>query len=68
MTYSSGLKKVSPPPSLCQTPCLFLNERMKNRVLNKILCSVMKNCNATLVFSIYNKYKEGKTFFKYKHK
>jgi hypothetical protein len=44
-TYSTGLKKVSPPPSLslCHTPSLFLNEIMKNQVLNKIVCSMMES-------------------------
>jgi hypothetical protein len=34
---------------------LFLNEIMKNQVLNKIVFSVIKNFNATLMFYIYNK-------------
>jgi hypothetical protein len=36
---------------------------MNNQALNKIVCSVMKNFNAKLMFSIYNKYEEGKNFF-----
>jgi hypothetical protein len=55
-------------PSLCHTPSLFLNEIMKNQVLNKIVSSKMKtSTNAALMFSIYNKYKVGKIFLKYKH-
>jgi hypothetical protein len=40
---------------------------MKNQVLNKIVCSVMKNVNVTLMGSIYSKYEYGKNFLKYKH-
>jgi hypothetical protein len=59
MMYSSGLKKWPlPVHSHCQTPYLFLNEIMKNQV-----CSMTKNVDATLVFSLYNKYKEGKNLF-----
>jgi hypothetical protein len=51
--YSTDLKKVSPPIlSLYHTPSLFLSEIMKNQALNKIVCSVKKNVNATLMFSI----------------
>jgi hypothetical protein len=46
--------------SLCHTPSLFLNELKKNQVLNKTVYSVMKNFNVTLMFSVYNKYEEGK--------
>jgi hypothetical protein len=46
---------------------LLLNEIMKNQVLNKIVHSMMKNFNTTLLSSIYNKYQEGKNFSKYKH-
>jgi hypothetical protein len=62
--YSIGLQRVSPPPSvsLCHTPH-FLGGIMKNQVLNKIACSVMKNFVVMLMFSIYNKYEEGKNFF-----
>jgi hypothetical protein len=70
MTYSIDLKKVSSPLlslSLCHADPLFLNEIMKNQVLNKIVCSTIRTFNTTLMFSIYNKYKEGKNFFKYKH-
>jgi hypothetical protein len=45
--------------SLCHTPSLVLNEITKNQGLNKIVCSLMKNFNAILIFSIYNKFKEG---------
>jgi hypothetical protein len=56
--------KIFPTPfSLCHTPSLFLNGIMKNQVLNKIFCSMMKHFKATLMFSIYNKYKEGKNNF-----
>jgi hypothetical protein len=47
---------------LSLSPSLFLSEIMKNQVLNKIVCSVMKNWNGTLFFSIYNNYK-GVQFF-----
>jgi hypothetical protein len=36
---------------------------MKNQVLNEIVCSMMKNFNATLIVCIYKKYKEGKEEF-----
>jgi hypothetical protein len=50
-------EKVSPHPSvsLCDTPSLFLNGIMKNRVLNQTFCSTTKNFNATLLFAVYNK-------------
>jgi hypothetical protein len=41
--------------SLCVTCPLFLNEIMKNQILNKIVCSVTINVSATVLFSIYNK-------------
>jgi hypothetical protein len=63
MTYSIGLKKLSPLPSFSLSHTLpFLNEIMKNKVFNKIVCSMTKYFSATLMFSIYNKYKEGKIF------
>jgi hypothetical protein len=40
--------KVSPP--LCHTRSLFLNEIMKNQVLNKIVCSVSLLCDEELFF------------------
>jgi hypothetical protein len=65
MIYFIVLNKSVPSPlflSICFTPSLFLNETMKNQVLNKIVCSVLKNFNATLIFSVFNKYEEGKVF------
>jgi hypothetical protein len=65
--YSIGLKKVSSPfslsLSLSVTRPLFLNELIKNQVLNKIVCSVITEFNVTLMFSIYNKYKGDKKTF-----
>jgi hypothetical protein len=49
MTYS-------PSSSLSVTISLFHNEILTDQVLNKIICSLMKNFNATLTFSIYNKH------------
>jgi hypothetical protein len=45
-------KEVSTPPSLAlsHTRSLFLNEIMKNLVLNKIVCCTMENFNTTLIF------------------
>jgi hypothetical protein len=58
---STSLKKfpslLSPP--LCHTPSSYRNEITRNQVLNKIVCSVVKNCNTTLTFSVYSKYKKG---------
>jgi hypothetical protein len=48
--------------SLCHTPSLFLSKIMKNQVSNKIVYSVMKIFNATKMFSIYIKDKDGKNF------
>jgi hypothetical protein len=63
MTYSIASKKCPLPLlSLCHTSSLSLNEIIKNQVLNKVVCSMMKNFNATLMFNIYNKYKEGTIF------
>jgi hypothetical protein len=36
-------KESVPSPSLCHKPSLFLNETMKNQVLNKIVCSMMES-------------------------
>jgi hypothetical protein len=67
MSYSTGLKNfLLPLLSLSFSVTLFLGEIIKNHVLNRIGCCTMKNCNATLMFPIYNKDKEGK-IFKYKH-
>jgi hypothetical protein len=63
MTYSISRKSAPPILLLCHTPSLFLNEIMKNQVPNKIVCSVMKNFNATLMISIYNKYKQEKNLY-----
>jgi hypothetical protein len=48
--------------SLCHKPSLFLSEIIKKYVLNKRVCSMTKNFNATLMFPTCNKYKQGKNF------
>jgi hypothetical protein len=49
MTYSIGLKKVSPPSFFfCHKPSLFLNDLMENQVFDKIVCFRMKNFNASI--------------------
>jgi hypothetical protein len=40
------------PFSFCQTPSLFLNEIMKNQVLNKMVCSIMESCFFIPPFSL----------------
>lgn len=60
MTYSIDLKKVSSSTSLSVTQCLSHNVLIKNRALNKIVCCMLTNFDATLVFSTCSKYKEGK--------
>jgi hypothetical protein len=51
MTYSIGLTKLVRSP-LSVTPPPFLSEIVRNHILNKTVCSVMKNVNATLMFSV----------------